>query len=148
MHPIKIPLPVNRSVNMDDEIVTYRPPDGGPEVFGIAHFQEEIDLDGVEAEYLQETLKVVAPIVENDEYRVLAESVHLNQALRGKTILSLNRAAQVTGYSRRHFLRLVEQEQVRTFEIGRKRFILAATLDEWTRQRGLTGQCVRNLAAT
>jgi excisionase family DNA binding protein len=62
--------------------------------------------------------------------------LNLNQAPRKKTILSLNQAAQVTGYSRRHLLRLLQQERVRTFDIGRKRFILAVTLDEWARQRG------------
>ena len=41
----------------------------------------------------------------------------------------------MTGYSRRHLMRLLQQERVRTFDIGRKRFILATTLAEWARQR-------------
>jgi len=78
---VQIPVPnvdpaaLNVRITPNAMLVTYLPPAGGPEVFGLVHFQEEIDLEGVEAEYLQETLKVVAPIAENGDYRRWAESV-------------------------------------------------------------------------
>ena len=69
------PTSLKVSIAPNAMFVTYLPPDAEFAVLGVVRFQSEVELDGVEAEYLEETLKVVAPIAENSVYRELAESV-------------------------------------------------------------------------
>jgi hypothetical protein len=48
-----------------------------------------------------------------------------------KTFLDIPNAAQLAGFSVRHFRRIIEDEQIRIVQIGRKFFILGADFQRW-----------------
>jgi len=51
--------------------------------------------------------------------------------------LSIDRAAKLAGYSSRQLARFVEREQIRSFYVLEKRFILATDFDAWVQDRGI-----------
>ena len=48
-----------------------------------------------------------------------------------KTFLDIPNAAELAGFSVRHFRRIIEEEQIRIVQIGRKFFILGADFARW-----------------
>lgn len=48
-----------------------------------------------------------------------------------KTFLDIPNAAQMAGFSVRHFRRIIEEERIRIVQIGRKFFILGADFERW-----------------
>ena len=48
-----------------------------------------------------------------------------------RTFLDIPNAAQMAGFSVRHFRRIVEVEGIRIVQIGRKFFILGADFERW-----------------
>ena len=46
-----------------------------------------------------------------------------------KTFLDIPNAAELAGFSLRHFLRIIEEERIRIVQIGRKFFILGADFE-------------------
>jgi excisionase family DNA binding protein len=45
--------------------------------------------------------------------------------------LDIPNAAELAGFSVRHFRRIIEDERIRIVQIGRKFFILGADFDRW-----------------
>jgi len=52
-----------------------------------------------------------------------------------RTFLEIPNAAQMAGFSVRHFRRIIEDEQIRIVQIGRKFFILGADFERWQATR-------------
>src|SRR4029079_2629422 len=48
-----------------------------------------------------------------------------------RTFLDIPNAAELAGFSVRHFRRIIEEEQIRIVQIGRKFFILGADFERW-----------------
>jgi hypothetical protein len=48
-----------------------------------------------------------------------------------KTFLDIPNAAEMAGFSVRHFRRIIEDERMRIVQIGRKFFILVADFERW-----------------
>ena len=48
-----------------------------------------------------------------------------------KTFLDIPNAAEMAGFSVRHFRRIIEDERIRIVQIGRKFFILGADFERW-----------------
>jgi excisionase family DNA binding protein len=48
-----------------------------------------------------------------------------------RTFLDIPNAAELAGFSVRHFRRIIEEEQIRIVQIGRKFFILGADFEKW-----------------
>ena len=48
-----------------------------------------------------------------------------------RTFLDIPNAAEMAGFSVRHFRRIIEEEQIRIVQIGRKFFILGADFERW-----------------
>ena len=48
-----------------------------------------------------------------------------------RTFLDIPNAAELAGFSVRHFRRIIEDERIRIVQIGRKFFILGADFDRW-----------------
>ena len=48
-----------------------------------------------------------------------------------KTFLDIPNAAELAGFSVRHFRRIIQEERIRIVQIGRKFFILGADFDRW-----------------
>ena len=48
-----------------------------------------------------------------------------------KTFLDIPNAAEMAGFSVRHFRRIIEEERIRIVQIGRKFFILGADFERW-----------------
>ena len=48
-----------------------------------------------------------------------------------KTFLDIPNAAELAGFSVRHFRRIIEDERIRIVQIGRKFFILGADFERW-----------------
>jgi Helix-turn-helix domain len=48
-----------------------------------------------------------------------------------RTFLDIPNAAQLAGFSVRHFRRIIEDERIRIVQIGRKFFILGADFERW-----------------
>ena len=48
-----------------------------------------------------------------------------------KMSLDIPSAAQLAGFSVRHFRRIIEEDSIRIVEIGRKFFILGRDFDQW-----------------
>ena len=48
-----------------------------------------------------------------------------------KTFLNIPNAAELAGFSVRHFRRIIEQERIRIVQIGRKFFILGVDFERW-----------------
>jgi len=51
--------------------------------------------------------------------------------VRKRTFLDIPNAAEMAGFSVRHFRRIIEDEQIRIVQIGRKFFILAVDFERW-----------------
>jgi hypothetical protein len=49
--------------------------------------------------------------------------------------LDIPNAAGLAGFSVRHFRRIIEEEQIRIVQIGRKFFILGADFERWQEQK-------------
>ena len=74
---------------------------------------------------------------------LLAGSVHLSRPEREghmkstatmpvkRTFLDIPNAAELAGFSVRHFRRIIEEERIRIVQIGRKFFILGADFERW-----------------
>jgi excisionase family DNA binding protein len=45
--------------------------------------------------------------------------------------LDIPNAAELAGFSVRHFRRIIEEERIRIVQIGRKFFILGADFEKW-----------------
>jgi hypothetical protein len=52
-----------------------------------------------------------------------------------KTFLDIPNAAQLAGFSVRHFRRIIEDERIRIVQIGRKFFILGADFERWQAEK-------------
>ena len=54
-----------------------------------------------------------------------------------KTFLEIQNAAELAGFSVRHFRRIIDEDQIRIVQIGRKYFILGKDFERWkaTRKR-------------
>jgi len=50
---------------------------------------------------------------------------------REKIFMNLRNAAEVAGFSERHFRRIIEEERFRVIQVGGKLFILAAEFNRW-----------------
>ena len=48
-----------------------------------------------------------------------------------KMFLDIPNAAELAGFSVRHFRRIIEEERIRIVQIGRKFFILGADFERW-----------------
>ena len=48
-----------------------------------------------------------------------------------RTFLDIPNAAELAGFSVRHFRRIIEEERIRIIQIGRKFFILGADFERW-----------------
>ena len=48
-----------------------------------------------------------------------------------KMFLDIPSAAELAGFSVRHFRRIIEEDRIRIVEIGRKFFILGADFEHW-----------------
>jgi len=48
-----------------------------------------------------------------------------------KTFLDIPNAAELAGFSVRHFRRIIEEERIRIVQNGRKFFILGADFERW-----------------
>jgi hypothetical protein len=48
-----------------------------------------------------------------------------------RTFLDIPNAAELAGFSVRHFRRIIEDERMRIIQIGRKFFILGADFERW-----------------
>ena len=48
-----------------------------------------------------------------------------------RTFLDIPNAAEMAGFSVRHFRRIIEDERIRIVQIGRKFFILGADFERW-----------------
>ena len=48
-----------------------------------------------------------------------------------RMFLDIPNAAELAGFSVRHFRRIIEEERIRIVQIGRKFFILGADFDRW-----------------
>ena len=51
--------------------------------------------------------------------------------LTKRTFLDIPNAAEIAGFSVRHFRRIIEDERIRIVQIGRKFFILGADFERW-----------------
>lgn len=54
-----------------------------------------------------------------------------------KRFLGIATAAGMAGLSARHFRRVLEEDRVRTIQIGRKMFILGTDFEHWARTRNI-----------
>ena len=54
-----------------------------------------------------------------------------------KMFLDIPNAAELAGFSVRHFRRIIEDERIRIVQIGRKFFILGADFQRWQENRGM-----------
>ncbi len=52
-------------------------------------------------------------------------------------LLGMVRAAKASGFSVRHFRRIVKEQQIRIIQIGRKSFILTSDLIQWARNSNI-----------
>ena len=52
-----------------------------------------------------------------------------------RMFLDIPNAAGLAGFSVRHFRRIIEEEQIRIVQIGRKFFILGADFERWQAQK-------------
>ncbi len=59
-----------------------------------------------------------------------------------RMFLDIPNAADLAGFSVRHFRRIIEDEQIRIVQIGRKFFILGADFEKWqaTNRRKVSSQ--------
>jgi len=48
-----------------------------------------------------------------------------------KTFLDIQNAAELAGFSVRHFRRIIDEDQIRIVQIGRKYFILGKDFERW-----------------
>jgi excisionase family DNA binding protein len=48
-----------------------------------------------------------------------------------KMFLDIPNAAELAGFSVRHFRRIIEEERIRIVQIGRKFFIMGADFERW-----------------
>jgi len=55
----------------------------------------------------------------------------IDQCTTKKTFLDIPNAAELAGFSVRHFRRIIEEERIRIVQIGRKFFILGADFERW-----------------
>ena len=55
--------------------------------------------------------------------------------LTNKTFLEIPNAAQMAGFSVRHFRRIIDEEQIQIVQIGRKFFILNKDFQRWQSER-------------
>ena len=53
------------------------------------------------------------------------------EATTKRTFLDIPNAAELAGFSVRHFRRIIEEERIRIVQIGRKFFILGADFERW-----------------
>ena len=53
-----------------------------------------------------------------------------------RSLLSINRAARLAGYSRRHLMRLLERDSIRCFDVAGLQVIFAMEFYAWIRGRG------------
>jgi hypothetical protein len=53
-----------------------------------------------------------------------------------KTFLEIPNAAEMAGFSVRHFRRIIDEEQIRIVQIGRKFFILGKDFERWQATKG------------
>ena len=79
----------------------------------------------------------------------MAPSVHLPPSEREETMkttegtvvkrtfLDIPNAAEMAGFSVRHFRRIIEEERIRIVQIGRKFFILGADFERWQTEKRL-----------
>ena len=56
-----------------------------------------------------------------------------------KLFLGIAAAAEMAGFSARHFRRIVEEDRIPTIQIGRKSFILNSDFTDWVRAKKLKG---------
>jgi hypothetical protein len=54
----------------------------------------------------------------------------------GKFLLNIPNAANLAGYSARHFRRIIEESHIPVMQIGRKCFILTRDFEAWKSTRG------------
>src|SRR5262245_42282387 len=54
-----------------------------------------------------------------------------------KTFLDIPNAAEMAGFSVRHFRRIIKEERIRIVQIGRKFFILGADFERWQTEKRL-----------
>jgi len=54
-----------------------------------------------------------------------------------RTFLDIPNAAQLAGFSVRHFRRIIEDERMKIIQIGRKFFILGSDFERWLAARNL-----------
>ena len=54
-----------------------------------------------------------------------------------KTFLDIPSAAQLAGFSARHFRKIIEEDAIPVMKIGRKLFIVSENLERW---RAIQGQ--------
>jgi hypothetical protein len=62
---------------------------------------------------------------------MLTETVSSNSQPRTKTFLDIPTAAEMAGFSIRHFRRIIEEDRIPIIQIGRKFFILGRDFSNW-----------------
>ena len=56
--------------------------------------------------------------------------------IRTRRFLDIPTAAQIAGFSSRHFRRIIEEDHIPVMQIGRKMFIVARDFEAWKATRG------------
>ena len=60
-----------------------------------------------------------------------------DESMTKRTFLDIPNAAELAGFSVRHFRRIIEEERIRIVQIGRKFFILGADFERWQASKKL-----------
>lgn len=61
----------------------------------------------------------------------MTETVSSNTQPRMKTFMDIPTAAELAGFSIRHFRRIIEEDRIPIIQIGRKFFILGRDFSNW-----------------
>ena len=67
---------------------------------------------------------------DKEEASMYTQAIEVNTQ-RTKTFLDIPTAAEMAGFSIRHFRRIIEEDQIPIVQIGRKFFILGRDFTSW-----------------
>jgi excisionase family DNA binding protein len=71
------------------------------------------------------------------KFNEVGEYIEVTHFGSSRVFLGLETAAELVGVTTRHFRRIVEEDGIRTIQIGRKCFILGTDFSDWARSRNL-----------
>ena len=61
----------------------------------------------------------------------MSKTLTRTQDTSQKMFLDLSTAAELAGFSSRHFRRIIEEDKIRTMRVGRKFFVLGSDFNSW-----------------